>query len=63
VRLCEWRCPFGHLLEPALRSAEHVLSRNHARKIDGFPARRAIIYESYNGFFVPCPALTVRLSN
>jgi murein peptide amidase A len=38
-----------HLLEPALRSAEAFLPRNKRRTIDGFPARRGIIYASYNG--------------
>ena len=38
-----------HLLEPALRSAEAFLPRNRRRTIDGFPARRGIIYSSYNG--------------
>jgi murein peptide amidase A len=38
-----------HLLEPALRSAESFLPRNKRRTIDGFPARRGIIYSSYNG--------------
>jgi murein peptide amidase A len=38
-----------HLLEPALRSAEAFLPRNKRRTIDGFPARRGIIYSKYNG--------------
>ena len=38
-----------HLLEPALRQAEAILPRNGGRKIDGFPARRGIIYSCYNG--------------
>jgi len=38
-----------HLLEPALRAAEAFLPRNKRRTIDGFPARRGIIYSSYNG--------------
>ncbi|HMJ91454.1 MAG TPA: M14 family metallocarboxypeptidase [Candidatus Acidoferrum sp.] len=38
-----------HLLEPALRSAEAFLPRNKRRTIDGFPARRGIIYSSYDG--------------
>jgi hypothetical protein len=38
-----------HLLEPALRAAEGFLPRNGRRKIDGFPARRGIIYSSCNG--------------
>ena len=38
-----------HLLEPALIQAEKYLPRNRRRKIDGFPARRGIIYSSYDG--------------
>jgi predicted deacylase len=38
-----------HLLEPALREAETILPRNTGRKIDGFPARRGIIYFCYDG--------------
>ena len=38
-----------HLLEPALREAEKVLPRNRRRQIDGFAAKRGIIYESYDG--------------
>ena len=38
-----------HLLEPALIQAEKFLPRNRRRTIDGFPARRGIIYSSYNG--------------
>jgi len=38
-----------HLLEPALREAEKILPRNTGRKIDGFPARRGIIYFCYDG--------------
>jgi murein peptide amidase A len=38
-----------HLLEPALRAAETFLPRNRRRTIDGFPARKGIIYSSYNG--------------
>jgi protein MpaA len=38
-----------HLLEPALRQAEAFLPRNTRRRIDGFPARRGVIYSCYNG--------------
>lgn len=38
-----------HLLEPALVQAEKFLPRNRRRTIDGFPARRGIIYSTYNG--------------
>jgi predicted deacylase len=38
-----------HLLEPALRSAETFLPRDKRRTIDGFPARRGVIYSCYDG--------------
>jgi predicted deacylase len=38
-----------HLLEPALRAGEAFLPRNRRRTIDGFPARRGVIYSSYDG--------------
>jgi protein MpaA len=38
-----------YLLEPALRSAEQFLPRNPQAVIDGFNARRGVIYESYDG--------------
>ena len=38
-----------HLLEPALRAAEAFLPRNKRTTIDGFPARRGIIYSCYDG--------------
>jgi murein peptide amidase A len=38
-----------HLLEPALRSGEAFLPRNKRKTIDGFPARRGMIYSSYDG--------------
>jgi murein peptide amidase A len=38
-----------HLLEPALQSAEAFLSRNRRRTIDGFAARRGVIYSCYDG--------------
>ena len=38
-----------HLLEPALRSGEGFLPRNKRKTIDGFPARRGVIYSSYDG--------------
>jgi murein peptide amidase A len=46
-----------NLLEPALREAEQVLPRNKRRTIDGFPARKGIIYESYNGVLRSVPGL------
>jgi len=38
-----------HLLEPALRAAEAFLPRNRRKTIDGFPARRGVIYSCYDG--------------
>jgi murein peptide amidase A len=38
-----------HLLEPALRAAEAFLPRNNERRIDGFCAKRGIIWECYQG--------------
>ena len=46
-----------HLLEPALRAGGQLLPRNHARRIDGFPAHRGIIYESYHGVLRSMPGL------
>ena len=46
-----------HLLEPALREAGKVLPRNRRRAIDGFPARRGIIYQSYDGVLRAPPRL------
>ncbi len=44
-----------HLLEPALAAASQVLPRNLADVIDGFPARRGIIKEGYNGILSAPP--------
>jgi predicted deacylase len=38
-----------YLLEPALQSAQRFLPRNRSSSIDGFRARRGIVYECYNG--------------
>jgi len=46
-----------NLLEPALRAAEAFLPRNRQRRIDGFPARKGIVYESYNGVLKAVPGL------
>lgn len=46
-----------NLLEPALRAAEKHLPRNPRRRIDGFPARRGVIYESYEGVLRAVPGL------
>ena len=46
-----------NLLEPALLAAEKFLPRNRRRRIDGFPARRGIIYECYDGVLRAVPGL------
>lgn len=46
-----------HLLEPALQAAEQHLPRNRRRRIDGFPARKGIIYESFDGVLRSVPGL------
>lgn len=46
-----------NLLEPALLAAELHLPRNRRGRIDGFPARRGIIYESYDGILRAVPGL------
>ncbi len=46
-----------NLLEPALRAAEKFLPRNRRRTIDGFPARRGIIYDTYDGVLRAVPGL------
>lgn len=46
-----------NLLEPALRAGEKFLPRNRQRRIDGFPARRGIIYETYDGVLRAVPGM------
>ncbi len=46
-----------NLLEPALLAAQQFLPRNRRRKIDGFPARRGIIYETYKGVLRSVPGI------
>lgn len=38
-----------YLLEPALKAAEEFLPRNGGPRIDGFEARKGIIYDCYSG--------------
>jgi protein MpaA len=45
------------LLEPALKAAETVLSRNNSAVIDGFPAERGIISKCYDGILTSPPEL------
>lgn len=47
-----------HLLEPALRAAEKILPRNRRAAIDGFNAKRGVIYESYDGVLRAPPQMT-----
>jgi protein MpaA len=46
-----------NLIEPALREAGRYLPRNRRRVIDGFPARRGIITDSYHGVLKALPGL------
>lgn len=46
-----------NLLDPALQAASRFLPRNRKRRIDGFPARKGIIYEGYNGTLRSVPGL------
>lgn len=48
-----------NLLEPALCEAEQFLPRNKRRTIDGFPARKGIICESYHGVLRSVPGLQI----
>lgn len=47
-----------NLIEPALLAGEKFLPRNRRRRIDGFPARRGIIYHSYDGVLRAVPGLS-----
>jgi len=49
-----------HLVEPALRAAEKILSRNQRPVIDGFPARNGIIHEAYDGMLSAPPRVRPR---
>jgi len=49
-----------HLVEPALRAAEKILSRNQRPVIDGFPARNGIIHEAYPGMLSAPPKVRPR---
>ncbi len=46
-----------NLLEPALLAGEKHLPRNRRRRIDGFPAKRGVIYESYDGVLRAVPGM------
>jgi NAD-dependent dihydropyrimidine dehydrogenase PreA subunit len=45
------------LLAPALLAAESFLPRNRQRQIDGFPARKGIINQGYDGVLTAVPGL------
>jgi protein MpaA len=47
-----------YLLEPALQSAEAHLPRDRRRRIDGFQAKRGMIYECYEGVLRSVPGLS-----
>jgi hypothetical protein len=47
-----------YLLEPALQSAEAFLPRDRRRRIDGFQAKRGMIYECYEGVLRSVPGLS-----
>ncbi len=49
-----------HLIEPALREAEHFLPRNEHETIDGFRARNGIIRDSYPGVLSAPPNVRPR---
>jgi protein MpaA len=46
-----------NLLDPALLAAEAFLPRNRQRQIDGFPARKGIINQGYDGVLTAVPGL------
>jgi hypothetical protein len=49
-----------HLIEPALRAAEKYLPRNEQPVIDGFPARRGVIRDCYEGVLSAPPKIRPR---
>jgi len=48
------------LIEPALKSAELFLPRNHQQLIDGFAAEKGIIREGYRGILSAPPEISPR---
>jgi len=46
-----------NLLEPALRAAERHLPRDHRPRIDGFAARKGIVYQCFDGVLRSVPGL------
>jgi hypothetical protein len=49
-----------HLIEPALRAAEKLLPRDERPVIDGFAARRGVIYETFDGILSAPPKVRPR---
>lgn len=49
-----------HLIEPALRAAEKLLPRDERPIIDGFAARRGVIYETFEGILSAPPKVRPR---
>jgi hypothetical protein len=49
-----------HLVEPALRAAEKLLPRDERSIIDGFAARRGIIYDTFEGILSAPPKVRPR---
>jgi hypothetical protein len=49
-----------HLIEPALRIAEHLLPRDVRPVIDGFRARNGVIFDAYDGMLSAPPKLRPR---
>jgi murein peptide amidase A len=49
-----------HLIEPALQAAETLLSRDERPVIDGFRARRGVIFDAYDGMLSAPPKVRPR---
>ena len=49
-----------HLIEPALRAAEKLLPRDERSIIDGFAAKRGVIYETFEGILSAPPKVRPR---
>jgi protein MpaA len=49
-----------HLIEPALRAAERLLPRDERPVIDGFAARRGVIYNTFDGILSAPPKVRPR---
>lgn len=49
-----------HLIEPALRAAEQLLPRDERPVIDGFAAKRGVIYDTFEGILSAPPKVRPR---